>query len=308
MTMMNQGWYATQSPPPPTVAPMLGPLPPRHGEPGWTIWPRRIWPLDPLASCAAQGRRRRARGRLARHGAVAANGAEHRLCRRRGSWSSPSSTAPATVAHPRGMARDGAHPGAAGGAGAARGAVARGALPHGGMAGRLVHAGRRPHLDRGVRRSVPAVAAARPRRRLGATRAAPESVPPGASAPKLGRAAAVVAITVALVAVFGGLFAAADPAFAHVIGNLVPAFDAGDVVARVVVFGLVLAFVAGGRAIWCGSHRGWTRWRRRRCGPVPRWEWAVPLGVLDALFIALRRRAGDGPVRWPRPTSSRPRG
>ncbi len=24
-------------------------MPPRQGEAGWTIWPRRIWPIDPLA-------------------------------------------------------------------------------------------------------------------------------------------------------------------------------------------------------------------------------------------------------------------
>ena len=40
--------------------------------------------------------------------------------------------------------------------------------------------------------------------------------------PKLGRAAAVVGVTVVLALVFGGLFAAADPAFAHLVDNLVP--------------------------------------------------------------------------------------
>jgi hypothetical protein len=109
-------------------------------------------------------------------------------------------------------------------------------------------------------------------------------VPPGTSPPKLGRVAAVLAITVALVAVFGGLFAAADPAFAHVLGNVVPSFDVGDVVARALVFGLVLAFVLG------GAHLVRFAPRLDAMAPaptrsVPTWEWAVPLGVLDALFI-----------------------
>ena len=95
-----------------------------------------------------------------------------------------------------------------------------------------------------------------------------------------------LAITVALVLVFGGLFAAADPAFAHVLDSLVPSFDGGDVVARVVVFGIVAGLRAGRRlpdAIRAAAGRAW---RPHRCGPVPRWEWAVPLGVLDALFLA----------------------
>ncbi len=103
--------------------------------------------------------------------------------------------------------------------------------------------------------------------------------------PKLGRAAAVVGVTVVLALVFGGLFAAADPAFAHLVDNLVPDFDGGDIVARLVVAGIVVAFVLEGGYL--------IRFRPRLddmapapMRPVPRWEWALPLGVLDALFIA----------------------
>ena len=47
MTTLH-GWYgAPVTAPPP---PVLGPHPPRYGEPGWTIWPHRVWPLDPLAA------------------------------------------------------------------------------------------------------------------------------------------------------------------------------------------------------------------------------------------------------------------
>ena len=47
MTTMYPGWYGAPPLPPP-----LGPMPPRRGEAGWTMWPRRIWPIDPLAGCA----------------------------------------------------------------------------------------------------------------------------------------------------------------------------------------------------------------------------------------------------------------
>lgn len=30
--------------------PLIGPALPRYGEPGWTVWSRRIWPVDPLAA------------------------------------------------------------------------------------------------------------------------------------------------------------------------------------------------------------------------------------------------------------------
>jgi hypothetical protein len=103
--------------------------------------------------------------------------------------------------------------------------------------------------------------------------------------PKLGRAAAVAAVTVLLALLFGGLFTAADPAFAHLVDNVVPDVDGVDIVARVVVLGIVLALVfEGGYLI---------RFRPRLDAmapapmrPVPQWEWALPLGVLDALFIA----------------------
>ena len=103
--------------------------------------------------------------------------------------------------------------------------------------------------------------------------------------PKLGRAAVVFGVTVVLALVFGGLFTAADPAFAHLVDNLVPEFDGGDIVARLVVAGIVVAFVLEGGYL--------IRFRPRLddmapapMRPVPRWEWALPLGVLDALFIA----------------------
>ncbi|WKG02852.1 DUF4153 domain-containing protein [Mycolicibacterium sp. HK-90] len=110
-------------------------------------------------------------------------------------------------------------------------------------------------------------------------------VPNRAGVANPGRIAVVIGLTVVLVVVFGALFASADAAFAHFVGNLVPAFDGGEAIARVVVFGIVASFVLGGAYL--------TRFPPRLDAmapspmkPVPRWEWALPLGVLDALFIA----------------------
>ena len=94
------------------------------------------------------------------------------------------------------------------------------------------------------------------------------------------------AITVVLVLVFGGLFAAADPAFAHIVDNLVP------VVRRrrhrrpaSWCSGWWSAFVLGGGYLMRFAPR-LDAMAPAPMRPVPRWEWAVPLGVLDALFIA----------------------
>ena len=32
------------------IPPLHGPWLPRSGEPGWTLWPRRVWPIDPLSA------------------------------------------------------------------------------------------------------------------------------------------------------------------------------------------------------------------------------------------------------------------
>jgi hypothetical protein len=116
-------------------------------------------------------------------------------------------------------------------------------------------------------------------------RTGPDLVPTGIGLPKLGRAAVVIGITAVLVLVFGGLFAAADPAFAHFAGTLIPALDIGDVISRMVVFGVVAGFVVAG----CYLMRFAPKLDAAAPAPmrsVPRWEWALPLGVLDVLFIA----------------------
>jgi hypothetical protein len=282
---MNQGWYATQQPPPPpTLPPMLGPLPPRHGEPGWTIWPHRIWPLDPLARAPRKvivaalvvGVLGTAlwRPTVLSIGYVVAGvmvfavvyGTGERRPTR-AEWLGIGLTLALLVV-----------PGLL--AAQWLGVLC---IIAAWLVGWCTLIGGRTWTAVVCAPFLPWLLPARVS--LWAKRTAPELVPHGMSPPKLGRAAAVLAITVALVAVFGGLFAAADPAFAHVIGNVVPSFDAGDVVARVLVFGLVLAFVLGGAHLVRFAPR-LDAMAPKPVRSVPRWEWAVPLGVLDALFVA----------------------
>jgi hypothetical protein len=95
----------------------------------------------------------------------------------------------------------------------------------------------------------------------------------------------VAAVTAGLVALFGGLFAAADPAYAALVGRALPTLNVPDVVRRVLVLGaattaaVLAAFLAhqppNADALAPAPGR-----------PVRRWEWAVPLVVLDLLFLS----------------------
>ncbi|GLP73530.1 hypothetical protein TUM20983_06400 [Mycobacterium antarcticum] len=285
MTMTDQGWYAPQGPPrPPALPPMLGPLPPRHGEVGWTIWPHRVWPLDPLARAP----RRVVLAALVVGGlgtalwrptvlsigylvvgvmvfvVVYGTGARRPT---RTEWLGMELTL-ALLAVPALLAAQWLGVLCI----AAAWLVAWCTMGGGHTWTAVVTAPLLPWL-------LPARVMAWTRKSLS------ESTRDGVAAPKLVRIVTVLAITVALVAVFGGLFAAADPAFAHVMSNVVPSFDVGDVVARVVVFGLVLAFALGGAYLVRYAPR-LDALAPAPARPIPRWEWAVPLGVLDALFIA----------------------
>jgi len=96
------------------------------------------------------------------------------------------------------------------------------------------------------------------------------------------------ALGAGLLAVFGGLFAAADPAFSHLAGQvLVPEWDLSLLPARILVFGVVLLGIAGLAAA------GPRYLEARGAAPSPvsrrglvRLEWAVALGLLDLLFAA----------------------
>jgi hypothetical protein len=114
---------------------------------------------------------------------------------------------------------------------------------------------------------------------------------------RLGRGAPAlrgIAVGGALLVVFGGLFLAADAAFAQLARDwLLPNWDLGLLPARIVVFGSVLALAgaltaAGNRFMALG--RPWllpdpdSRSGNRRT--LSRTEWLIALGVLDLLFAA----------------------
>ncbi|WP_305787308.1 DUF4153 domain-containing protein [Symbioplanes lichenis] len=96
------------------------------------------------------------------------------------------------------------------------------------------------------------------------------------------RVGVTVAVSLALLVVFGGLFASADAAFAGLLEDVVPNVDAVTVVRWVFVF-VVAGGVLGGaaylRAAPPTDGRS-VRVRRR----VRRLEWAMPLSLLVVLF------------------------
>ncbi|BCJ53351.1 hypothetical protein Asp14428_48260 [Actinoplanes sp. NBRC 14428] len=97
------------------------------------------------------------------------------------------------------------------------------------------------------------------------------------------RIAATVAVSVALLLVFGSLFASADAAFADIITAVVPDIDAGTVTRWIFVFGVTTGIVGGAAFLRAAPPdlSGLDGPGRRRVG---RLEWAVPLTLLVLLF------------------------
>lgn len=274
MTMMAPGSYSVMPPP------LIGPALPRRGEPGFSLFPRRVWPLDPLAAapqsfvvCAvAAGLIGTALWRPTELSigylvvgtmvfAVVYGTAERRPTR----WEGLGIASTLALLAVPGVL-------AAGWVGALCVAAAWVMGWHtlaGGRSWTAVIAG-------GF------VAWALPVRVIGWLQ---RSLPRRVQIPHLGRIAVVCAITCGLVLVFGALFVGADPAFGRLVDTLVPSLDTDDIIARAAGFALVLVFVLGGGYL--------VRFPPKldALAPVPgksvpRWEWAVPLAVLDALFIA----------------------
>ena len=97
------------------------------------------------------------------------------------------------------------------------------------------------------------------------------------------RVVLAAAISIGLLLVFGGLFAAADAEFAHVLASILPKWTAADVFRAifcfVVVFMLALSatYLAASRPTYSDIRPG--VWRS-----VRRIEWVLPLAVLNVLF------------------------
>jgi hypothetical protein len=98
------------------------------------------------------------------------------------------------------------------------------------------------------------------------------------------RVAAVAAVTVGLVVVFGSLFASADDTFADLVGGLLPELAIGPLIGRLVIFGLVTV-AAFGAAYLAHQPPRFDELAPPAGRPVRRWEWAVPVAVLDLLFL-----------------------
>lgn len=268
----------------PGLPPFLGPVLPRQGEPGWTMWPRRVWPLPPLGSAP-----RRVLVSALVAGLIGTAvwrvsvlsigylvvgllvfGVVYGTAPRRPSrseWVGIGLTL-ALLAVPALLAAEWM-----GGLCLAAAWIVGWCTLVGGRTWTAVFTG--PF--------VPWVLFGRLRGWVG--QAVRARAPGRSGLPSLGRVAAVAGLTLGLVVVFGALFAAADPAFAHLAGSLVPSFDGVDFAARAVVFGIVATFVLGGAYLVRFPPR-LDAMAPAPMQPVPRWEWAVPLGVLDALFIA----------------------
>jgi hypothetical protein len=95
----------------------------------------------------------------------------------------------------------------------------------------------------------------------------------------------VAVVTAGLFAVFGGLFVTADPAYAALLDSALPAVDVPGLLGRAVVLGTVTAgaLVASYLAVRPPTADALAPQPGR---PVRRWEWAVPLTVLDLLFLS----------------------
>ena len=90
-------------------------------------------------------------------------------------------------------------------------------------------------------------------------------------------------VALALLLVFGALFAGADAAFADLLGDVVPEVSVAGAPLRAVFFcwGVLLALAAAWVA---GAPRRWDRLPVAPGRPRGRLEWAVPLVGLNALF------------------------
>lgn len=261
-----------------------GPALPRQGEPGWTVWSRRVWPIDPLASAP-----RRVLVSALIAGLIGT--AVWRLSVLSVGYLVVGLLVFGVVygTAPRRPSRSEQF-----GIGLTLALLAVPALLAAGWMGALCLAaawiigwctlvGGRTWTAVFTGPFLPWVLFGRLRSWVYET--VKTALPARSGLPGPGRVAVVAGLTVGLVVVFGALFAAADPAFAHLAGNLVPSVVGVDFFSRTAVFGIVVTFVLGGAYLVRFPPR-LDAMAPAPMQPVPRWEWALPLGVLDTLFIA----------------------
>ena len=99
------------------------------------------------------------------------------------------------------------------------------------------------------------------------------------------RVVATIAVSIALLTVFGALLASADTAFADALAAITPTIDTGTVFRWIFVFG-VAAMALGGAAYLRAAPPDLSGLDRTEGRKVNRLEWAVPLGLLVLLFAA----------------------
>jgi hypothetical protein len=97
------------------------------------------------------------------------------------------------------------------------------------------------------------------------------------------RVAATIAVSIALLTIFGALFASADAAFAEALGHLAPRISVPTAVRWIFVFAVAVLALGGAAYLHAGppdlSRLDATEGRK-----VRRFEWAFPLGLLVLLF------------------------
>ncbi|GAA0562899.1 DUF4173 domain-containing protein [Paractinoplanes ferrugineus] len=97
------------------------------------------------------------------------------------------------------------------------------------------------------------------------------------------RVLATVVVSIALLTVFGALFASADAAFAGALSHLAPDVDVPSAFRWIFVFALAVALF-GGAAFLRTAPPDLTGLDGTEGRKVARFEWAVPLGLLVLLF------------------------
>ncbi|HEU4348837.1 MAG TPA: DUF4173 domain-containing protein [Actinoplanes sp.] len=114
------------------------------------------------------------------------------------------------------------------------------------------------------------------------------------------RIAATVAVSIALLVVFGSLFASADAGFANLLRKAGPDIDAATVTRWIFVFVVTLG-ILGGAAYLRAAPPNLSGMDGGSAKPVSRLEWAIPLTLLVllfTLFVALQLAVLFGDSRY----------